>query len=63
MITDTPELVLLLGQHLNPADLRRCIQVSRLWHETLISCLWRELNDTEWPWRQMFAEAQALSND
>ncbi|KFH74136.1 hypothetical protein MVEG_01349 [Podila verticillata NRRL 6337] len=63
MITDTPELVLLLGQHLNPADLRHCIQVSRLWHETLISCLWRELNDTEWPWRQMFDEAQALSND
>lgn len=60
---DTPELVFLLGQHLHPADLRRCIQVSRLWHETLISCLWRELDDSERPWYQMFEKAQALSND
>ncbi|KAF9315908.1 hypothetical protein BG003_002550 [Podila horticola] len=57
---DTPELVFLVGQHLNLADLRRCVQVSRLWHETLASYLWRELDDSERPWRQTFDEAETL---
>ncbi|KAG0088019.1 hypothetical protein BGZ93_010628, partial [Podila epicladia] len=57
---DTPELVFLVGQHLHPADLRRCIQVSQLWYETLIPCLWCELDDSERPWYQMFDEAETL---
>ncbi|KAG0074798.1 hypothetical protein BGZ93_001149 [Podila epicladia] len=57
---DTPELIFLVGQYLHSADLRRCIQVSQLWHETLIPCLWRELDDSEWPWYKMFHEAEDL---
>ncbi|KAF9313397.1 hypothetical protein BG006_004137 [Podila minutissima] len=57
---DTPELVFLIGQHLHPADLRRCAQVSQLWHETLIPWLWRELDDSERPWYQMFDEVETL---
>ncbi|KAG0026926.1 hypothetical protein BGZ81_006006 [Podila clonocystis] len=57
---DTPELVFLVGQHLHPADLRRCIEVSQLWREILIPCLWRELDDSERPWYQMFEEAEIL---
>lgn len=62
-MTDTPELVYMVGQHLHPADLRRCIQVSRLWHEALIPCLWSELNDNERPWHNMFYVAQGLSSN
>ncbi|KAF9323963.1 hypothetical protein BG006_000982, partial [Podila minutissima] len=57
---DTPELVFLVGQHLHPADLRRCIQASQLWHEALIPRLWRELDDSERPWCQMFDKAETL---
>ncbi|KAG0031886.1 hypothetical protein BGZ82_006748 [Podila clonocystis] len=59
---DTPELVFLVGQHLHPADLRRCILVSQLWREILIPCLWRELDDSERPWCQMFDEAESLDD-
>ncbi|KAF9315917.1 hypothetical protein BG003_002559 [Podila horticola] len=58
---DTPELVFLIGQHLHPADLRRCIQVSQPWHETLIPCLWRELDDSERPWCQTDVDPRRLS--
>ncbi|KAG0033924.1 hypothetical protein BGZ81_006744 [Podila clonocystis] len=59
---DTPELMLLVGQYLYPADLRRCIEVSRFWNETLIPCLWRELDDSEPSWCQMFDEAESFDD-
>ncbi|KAF9273883.1 hypothetical protein BGZ74_004573 [Mortierella antarctica] len=53
---DTPELVFLV----RPADLQHWIQVSQLWHDTLIPCLWRELDDSERPWCQMLDKVETL---
>ncbi|KAF9371338.1 hypothetical protein BGX21_005180, partial [Mortierella sp. AD011] len=40
-IFDVPELASVVGQYLEPADLHKCVQVSKAWQDNLTQSLWR----------------------
>ncbi|ORZ28848.1 hypothetical protein BCR41DRAFT_417958 [Lobosporangium transversale] len=41
---DIPEIISLIGEHLNRRDLINCIRVSKVFHRALIRSRWREIN-------------------
>ncbi|KAF9122152.1 hypothetical protein BGW39_009993, partial [Mortierella sp. 14UC] len=43
-----PELLEVIGQHLNQPDIASCLQVCHAWNKILTPLLWREVDDLAW---------------
>ncbi|KAG0282885.1 hypothetical protein BGZ96_012737 [Linnemannia gamsii] len=56
-----PELLQLIGRHIQRSDLLSCIKFCRAWNEILIPELWRTV-DTPWkPWSRVCNESRLLT--
>ncbi|KAH7044319.1 hypothetical protein BKA57DRAFT_469260 [Linnemannia elongata] len=44
IVNSLPELIELIGQDLSPSDLVACVQVCRLWNQTLLPLVWHAVN-------------------
>ncbi|KAG9064992.1 hypothetical protein KI688_002311 [Linnemannia hyalina] len=49
-LASVPELLELIGRHLNLPDLARCSLTCRLWHHTLSPLLWETFDDSLYNW-------------
>ncbi|KAG0281247.1 hypothetical protein BGZ95_005617 [Linnemannia exigua] len=55
-IVHIPDVLHLVGSHLNTYDLVACLQVNRLWNSVFIAHLWRTIDDSQRPWRRLLAK-------
>ncbi|KAF9084206.1 hypothetical protein BGX23_010746 [Mortierella sp. AD031] len=51
-----PELVELIGLHLQQEDLYSCVQVCRSWNRILTPLLWREVDDRSGSWKRIISK-------
>ncbi|KAF9085054.1 hypothetical protein BGX23_010002 [Mortierella sp. AD031] len=55
-IADIPDVLHLIGQHLNTYDLVACVQVNHIWNDVFTAHLWRSIDDSQRPWRRLLAQ-------